>query len=58
MTLHYIRNARKLNADGNYEVKHEALTICDDCITDKNYGYDQFVADTPGDKCEICDYTE
>jgi hypothetical protein len=56
MTLHYIRNANKRNAQGEYEIVHEAITICDDCITDKNFGYDEHVADLPGDKCELCDF--
>jgi hypothetical protein len=58
MTLHAIRNANKLNEKGEYDIVYEAVTICDDCITDKNYGYDEYVEDVPGDKCEICDYTE
>jgi hypothetical protein len=58
MVLHYIRNVNAGNQlpDGSYEIIRPDLTICDDCIIDKGWGHEEFSADLPGEKCEICDF--
>lgn len=55
-------NLRKLNdlhegeqnPDGSYVILHEQLTICDECLNEKRWGFTEWPDSVAGDSCEIC----
>lgn len=55
-------NLRKLNdlhngeqnPDGSYVILHTELTICDECLFEKGWGYTEYPNAVAGDSCGIC----
>lgn len=55
-------NLRKLNdlhegeqnPDGSYVILHSELTICDECLTEKRWGFTEWPDSVAGDSCDIC----
>jgi hypothetical protein len=40
--------------DGSYVILIEELTVCDECIIDKGWGFTEYYDAVPGDSCELC----
>jgi hypothetical protein len=40
--------------DGSYVILIEELTVCDECVIDKGWGFTEYADAVPGDSCELC----
>jgi len=47
-------HAGEQNPDGSYVILHAELTICDECLFEKGWGYTEFPNAVAGDSCGIC----
>jgi hypothetical protein len=54
MELIYARDVNLELPDGTAPIIHEAITVCQSCLDEKNWAYTIYTNDQAGDKCEVC----